>query len=1093
MAQVSSILSLKNFKKPKLLKLFITRGGLGWLLQFITACVALGAYAGQLEISIRPGSEAGGLSIRSPHCSGDVFDFRTCEGVVVGSKDFGLFQVKLPAAFGDGHKSWRRDGDVWLYSWPYKQGVTVHIEVEPEGDSLKLKYTLQNVGSNTLHAVQLHTCIPTTEAPGFFPPAAVRSAQTNWSELYERLHVWSDKRPFSFSETKLAATEPHLSLMQTGYSPVKWGWWVNSPERFDPPLIALTSRDGKKTIALAFERAIWASSNTGDDRACFHLFPWFGRLEPAQSVTVRGRLYVLKGGAQEAMKRFRKDFPTSATTAAPLGIQLPASPPPIITGHLGLGETNAPDGRTLWADNRSLYRDGKPWIPVMGEFHYSRCPSNEWRDALLKMKAGGIDVVATYVFWIHHEEVRGEYDWSGQRSLREFLKLCHELGLYAFVRMGPWSHGEVRNGGFPDWLQKPDKKAMPDSTVTSVGQGAMGALQLVSPNKLRTADPGFLRLAAAHYAEIAAQMKGLLWKDGGPVIAVQFDNESNDLPYLFALKKIARELDFDVPFYCMTGWGRSLPTEELIPLYGGYADGFWTDNPRDFLDAFDFTAVRSHMDKENRILHRFPYACCEIGGGMVSSCANRIHTTERDTAALALVKLGSGNNVPGYYMYQGGQNPEGRLTTLNESKASGYPNDLPVKDYDFTAPLGAFGQVRERYHRLRLQHLFVHDFGSLLARMPAYFPERRPASPDEPEPLRWSVRSDGARGFLFFNNHHRTSAWPRRKGVQFALHCESGTQLVPREPLDIPAGVFGCWPVNLDCAGVGLDYATAQLICRLEVAGEHWLFFAANDGIQPEFAFAGEKPRRCKPGLDIAFGRKNRNGAKVNFVVLSPEQSLQLWKLPLAGRDRVLLSSNALLPDSEHRIHLETLGAEPPQFAVFPELPSVRLEGRAVRGQKRGVFTKYALPSPVTPQDRAKALLVKSASWRGTNAPNAMDESVWTDAAVWRIRLPEAWRQRDTLLRIRFVGDVARLYAGGKLVADKFYNGQPFDFGLWRIPPDQFDPLELRVMPLHPHSAERLPPGMRLSPRISAPCAELKEIRVLPRRQLSLEFKEGSR
>ena len=165
-----------------------------------------------------------------------------------------------------------------------------------------------------------------------------------------------------------------------------------------------------------------------------------------------------------------------------------------------------------------------------------------------------------------------------------------------------------------------------------------------------------------------------------------------------------------------------MPTEELIPLYGGYADGFWTDNPRDFLDAFDFTPVRSHMDKENRILHRFPYACCEIGGGMVSSYANRIHTTERDTEALALVKLGSGNNVPGYYMYQGGQNPEGRLTTLNESKASGYPNDLPVKDYDFTAPLGAFGQVRERYHRLRLQHLFLHDFGALLAHMPAYFP-----------------------------------------------------------------------------------------------------------------------------------------------------------------------------------------------------------------------------------------------------------------------------------------------------------------------------------------------------------------------------------
>lgn len=1056
----------------------------------LSAVVASGA---QLSISIRSGSEAGGLNVRSPHCPGDVFDFRTCEGVVVGSKDFGLFQVKLPATFGDGIKSWRRDSDTWSYSWPYAKGITVHIAVEPEGDSLKLKYTLENVGTDTLDAVQLHTCIPTTEAPGFFPPPTVRNAQTNWSELYERLYVWSDQRPLSFAETKLAASEPHLSLMQTGYTPVEWGWWVNSPERFDPPLIALTSRDGKKTIALAFERAIWASSNTGDDRACFHLFPWFGRIEPRQSVTVRGRMYVLRGGPQEAMKRFQNDFPKVAAANAPLGIQLPTSQPPIITGHLGLGQTNAPDGRTLWADNRSLYRNGKPWMPVMGEFHYSRCPSNEWRDALLKMKAGGIDVVATYVFWIHHEEVRGQYDWSGQRSLREFLKLCHELGLYAFVRMGPWSHGEVRNGGFPDWLQKPDKKATGDSATAVVAPGAMGALQLVSKDKLRTADPDFLKLAAAHYREIAAQMKGLLWKDGGPVVAVQFDNESNDLPYLFALKKIARELGVDVPFYCMTGWGRSLPTQELIPLYGGYADGFWTDNPRDFLDAFDFTPVRSNVDKENRILHRFPYACCEIGGGMVSSYANRIHTTERDTEALALVKLGSGNNVPGYYMYQGGQNPEGQLTTMNESKASGYPNDLPVEDYDFTAPLGAFGQVRERYHRLRLQHLFLRDFGSLLARMPAYFPERRPASPDEAEPLRWSVRSDGARGFLFFNNHHRTSAWPTRKGVQFALHFESGTQLVPREPLDIPAGGFGFWPVNLDCAGVELDYATAQLIARLEVAGEHWFFFTANEGIQPELAFAGEKPRHCKPGLGIAFNRKNRDGAKVNFVVLPSDQGHQFWKLCVAGRDRVVLSSNALLPDSEDQVRLETLGEEPPQFAVFPPLLDVRLDGRDTRAKRLGMFMEYSLPKAASPMARLESQLIKAAAPGGTESPNAMQESAWTNAAVWRVSVPAAWQQRDTLLRIHFVGDVARLYAGGKLVSDKFYNGQPFDFALRRLPPDQLDTLELRVMPLHPKSAARLPASMHPAPPLFAPRAQLEEIKVLQRQHLCLEFNEGSR
>jgi hypothetical protein len=293
--------------------------GLAWVMPLLVSDplpAELGATAGAPEIAVRPGSEAGGLNVRSPHCPGDVFDFRTCEGVVVGSKDFGLFQVQLPTSFDDGNKSWHREGNIWRYSWPYAQGVTVQVAVQPDCDSLKLKYTLTNTGANALDAVQLHTCIPTTEAPVFFPPATVRDGQTNWAELYDRLHVWSGGRQFSFAETKLAASEPHLSLMQKGAAPVKWAWWVNGPETFDLPLIALTSRDGRKTVAMAFEQAIWASSNTGDDRACFHLFPWFGRIEPGQSVTVRGRLYVLAGGPQEALKRFRKDLPQAGRDRA---------------------------------------------------------------------------------------------------------------------------------------------------------------------------------------------------------------------------------------------------------------------------------------------------------------------------------------------------------------------------------------------------------------------------------------------------------------------------------------------------------------------------------------------------------------------------------------------------------------------------------------------------------------------------------------------------------------------------------------------------------------------------------------------------------
>ena len=49
--------------------------------------------------------------------------------------------------------------------------------------------------------------------------------------------------------------------------------------------------------------------------------------------------------------------------------------------------------------------DGRPVIPVMGEFHYARYPREQWEEEILKMKAGGVNVLPTYVFWSLHEEV----------------------------------------------------------------------------------------------------------------------------------------------------------------------------------------------------------------------------------------------------------------------------------------------------------------------------------------------------------------------------------------------------------------------------------------------------------------------------------------------------------------------------------------------------------------------------------------------------------------------------------------------------------------------------------------------------------------
>ena len=83
----------------------------------------------------------------------------------------------------------------------------------------------------------------------------------------------------------------------------------------------------------------------------------------------------------------------------------------------------------------------------------------------------------------------------------------------------------------------------------------------------------------------------------------------------------------------------------------------------------------------------------------------------------------------------------------------------------------------------------------------------------------------------------------------------------------------------------------------------------------------------------------------------------------------------------------------------------------------------------------------------------APTDADFEDAAVYSIALPESL---DGLLTIRYRGDVARLYADGKLIDDNFYNGRPFCYALGRLPKDCRQ-LELRILPLQPDMPVYLP------------------------------------
>ena len=636
-----------------------------------------------------------------------------------------------------------------------------------------------------------------------------------------------------------------------------------------------------------------------------------------------------------------------------------------------------PLGANVAWDSLSLLVDGQRVVPAMGEMHFSRVPADEWGEEVRKMQQGGISILATYVFWIHHEQEEGQWTWEGERDLHRFLQVCKEAQMPVLLRIGPFCHGEVRNGGLPDWLFDKDCK-------------------------LRSTDEGFLAEVRKWYAALFEQVKGLQWQDGGPVLAIQLDNEyRGSADYLLTLKQIAQEEGFDLPFYTYTGWpplSTPMPYGEMLPLYGDYADGFWDRSTEEgvgsYGKAFRFskpqmpTAIASEQLapaenslSENTLSTTYPYFTCELGGGMMPSYHRRIHTYPQDAYALAVVKLGSGSNLLGYYMYHGGINPspvEGQqeedaapLPWLNENQrtpGTNY-NDLPVKDYDFQAPIGASGQLRPHYYALRKLHLFLQDFGDVLAPMQPVFP----ASDSIP----YSVRTDGKGAFVFLNTYARFDSLAALRKVHIPLPIEGEPTLKLKR---VPAGTTAIFPVGIEAEGLTIQYATVQLLARRPGA----LYFASVRGVPAKMKINGKLLRQLRP--------KGEN------VPVATIKGVKIYLL-----------------EDEDAGHL-----------FLPRAKAVE---------------------PLTVRYRKTAEATTTYRYISTGAHSVAEaptDSDFLHAAVYTLTVGK----RSGLLRIDYRGDCARLYTDkGELLTDHFQNGTTLDYLLPRLPKNT-QSLQLRILPI---------------------------------------------
>ncbi len=695
-----------------------------------------------------------------------------------------------------------------------------------------------------------------------------------------------------------------------------------------------------------------------------------------------------------------------------------------------------------------LTLDGQPWFPMMGEIHYSRVEASDWEEELYKMKAGGIDLVSAYTIWIHHEEIENVWDFTGNRNLRKFLETVKACDMHCVLRIGPWAHGEVRNGGFPDWLVEKEKNHL----LTT-----------------RTNDPAYLEEVRKFYGQIAGQAKGLLLQDDGPIAMIQIENEYGHVggrigeegeEHMRTLRLLAKEAGLTSQIYTATGWGGAV-TGGMLPVMGGYCEAPWDQRLTEIEPSGNYLFTKERNDHNIGSDHglgigitfdmnRYPYLTAELGGGLQVTSHRRPVATGKDTEAMTLVKLGSGCNLLGYYMYHGGTNPEGKLTTLQESRETGYPNDLPVKSYDFNAPIREYGQLGDAYRRIRRLSLFIHDFGDALTEM-NYIPQPgNPEKVDNFDTLRTAVRSNQktGQGYYFVNNYVRRYGTKTFEEAELCAYDEDGhTVLADYGKQDVLAGSYYFYPFGMPIGQTAvLEQAHAVPLCCLrdtEGQPDTYVFYT-KDGVLPNYRIRGEL-----------------EGCRI--LTLREEDALRAQKLILGGRE-VLVISDTDFYQSPEDIRKGTMHglcrgktSVMPAFQCYPLLkqapdgwevclrdgemaaPEVDTSGNLLT-DKEAFLEKEALVWYERRDLQQSGVHCSAEGEKNRCDGQDLTLSVCVDGVAKELA--------EAILCIDYEGESAQLYKDGKLVADNFYTGQVWEIGLKHLVKNESIKLTAVIHPL---------------------------------------------
>lgn len=336
---------------------------------------------------------------------------------------------------------------------------------------------------------------------------------------------------------------------------------------------------------------------------------------------------------------------------------------------------------TFEAGKGSFLLNGKPFVVKAAELHYPRIPRAYWEHRIKQCKALGMNTICLYVFWNFHEEKPGEFDFTGQKDLAEFCRLCQKNDMYVILRPGPYVCAEWEMGGLPWWLLK--KKDI----------------------RLREDDPYFLERVAIFEKEVANQVAGLTIQKGGPIIMVQVENEygsyGESKEYVAKIRDIVRGNFGDVTLF-QCDWASNFQLNALDDLV-------WTMN----------FGTGANIDEQFAPLKKVrpdsPLMCSEFWSGWFDKWGANHETRAADDMIAGIDEMLSKGISFSLYMTHGGTN-WGHWAGAN---SPGFAPD--VTSYDYDAPISESGKITPKYEKLR-ETLAKYMDGKKQAKVPDDIP-----------------------------------------------------------------------------------------------------------------------------------------------------------------------------------------------------------------------------------------------------------------------------------------------------------------------------------------------------------------------------------